>query len=744
MNHRCRTTSIVIACVLLLLVGMAPPAAGQQQEKITVEWIYSDSSAGLTALPRFTWLDDNTALLYDPRKPEEVRTFERLDPKTGRRTPVLDMRKALQSLEKLLGEEKTPDLLPWPVALDRRGRKAAYLFQGDIYLLDLKKAQFSRVTDTGEGEKAIRFSPDGRRLAYVRANDLYEYDIDKSAERRLTRDGSDTILNGTLTWLYWEEIFDRRDIGYWWSEDSKAIAFLRTDQSPVSVMRFVDFEPYVPRVLTQRYPKAGTDNPIVRVGIVEVETGKTTWVDLNDHPYEYLARVKWLPDSRRLSVETLNRPQTELDLYFADRFTGKVTPVLQETDKAWVNIHDDLYFLKDGAHFIWASERDGYAHLYRYTMDGKLVNKITRGDWAIRSAGGGVYWLRQAVVGIDEEQGWIYFTALKKSSVERHLYRIHFDGSGLERLSKEEGFHSISASPNARYYLDRFSNIRTPPSLSLYRSDGTLQRVLAPARTELVAKYDMQLPDLFTIPAGDGFPLPAQLLKPRDFDPHKKYPLILYVYGGPSAPAVQDQWSTSIYFDQILLRKGYLVGRVDNRSATAISKKLENLILGQMSGPVELKDLLAAVRWWKSQPYVDPDRVGIWGWSGGGSFTLNAMTHSKEFKAGIAVAAVTDWHFYDTKWAEFAMKRPQDNPEGYEKTSLVKAAGNLHGRLLLVHGTGDDNVHPQNAWAFINELIKADKRFELMMYPMRKHHIGDRPARIHLFHTMLEFWQRNL
>ncbi|MFQ5772075.1 MAG: S9 family peptidase, partial [bacterium] len=658
-----------------------------------VEWIYSDESGKITALPGFVWLKNNTAILYDNRKPEAERTFENFNPETGKRNSLLDMKKALTSLKNFLGENEIPKVLSWPRSFDQEGKQAVYLFKGDIYLLNLAKAEFTRVMESEEKEKSVNFSPDGKMLAFVRANDLYVYDIERKAEKRLTSDGSDTILNGTLSWVYWEEIFGRRDIGYWWSSDSKAIAYLQTDESPVSVMHFVDFKPHVPRIIKQRYPIAGGKNPVVRVGIVELMAPETRWVDLPDTSYEYLARVKWLPGNKQLSVQTMNRAQTELNLFFVDRSTGEAKPIMQETDNAWVNINDDLYFLKNAGQFIWQSERDGYAHLYRFTMDGKLMNQITKGNWALRSSGG-VFWLRQSVTAIDEKNGWIYFTALKKSSIERHLYRIQFDGTRMERLSKENGTHRINFSPDAQYYFDTFSNIHTPPSLSLYQSDGKLKQVLARPRSEMLAMFEFQYPELFTIPTSDGFPMPAEILKPKDFDPNKKYPIIYHVYAGPSAPTVFNAWNSARYFDQILLRNGYLVTRFDHRSATAISKKLENRLLNLMSGPIELRDIIDGVKWFKSQPYVDAERFGIWGWSGGGSFTLNAMTHSKEFKAGISVAPVTDWQYYDTKWAEFAMKRPQDNPEGYEETSFVKSAKNLYGRLLLVHGTYDDNVHP--------------------------------------------------
>jgi len=371
------------------------------------------------------------------------------------------------------------------------------------------------------------------------------------------------------------------------------------------------------------------------------------------------------------------------------------------------------------------------------------VNQITKGEWAIR-ASAGVYWLRQTVAAIDEKREWIYFTSLKESSVEKHLYRIKFDGSKMEKLTKTAGTHGIYFSPDAKYYFDRYSNISTPPSVGLYKNNSKLVKMLALPNTELAAEYDIQFPELFTVPTRDGFPMPASLLKPKDFDPNKKYPIIFNVYGGPSAPTVSNSWSYSIYFNKILLDNGFLVASVDNRSATAISKILENRIHKKMMGNDELNDLVDAVKWFKSQPYINQDRVGVWGWSGGGTFTLLALTKSDEFKAGIAVAAVTDWHFYDTKWAETVMKTPEANPEGYENTSLLRSAKNLHGRLLLVHGTYDDNVHIQNAWTFTDELIKANKMFDMMIYPMRKHGISDRPARIHLFNRMLEFWRRNL
>ncbi len=733
---------MLMLCLVTISLSIAT-VCGQEAKSLSVEWIYSDEGRAVDDVPQVAWLENGSAILNDLRIAKDKRTFEKLDPTSGKRTLLVDRDVALNSLKTARGDTVVPTELEWPVAFSSNGRFASYLYNDDIYLLDLERSRFRRITTSEAKEKSVNFAPDGQKLAFVRDNNLFVYDIKADKTKQLTNDGTETLLNGTLSWVYWEEIFARRDIGYWWSGDSRAIAYLQTDESEVSLMHYVDFKPWVPRVITQRYPKTGEKNPAVRAGVIELGSEKTTWIDFGEHNFEYLVRVKWMPDNRGLTVQTMNRAQTEVDLFLADRKDGSVIHILQETDPGWVNLNDDLYILKDGKQFIWQSERDGYAHLYRFSIDGKLINQITSGDWSLR-ASGGVFWLRQSIAAVDEAKKHIYFTALKESSIERHLYRVNFDGSDLKRLSKEKGTHAISFSPDSKYYLDRYSNIKTMPALRLHHNDGKLISELAAPRPELLTDYSIRYPELFSIPAADGFQMPAEILKPHDFDPGKKYPVIFYIYAGPSAPTVFDAWRSSLFFDQMLLDRGYLVVRFDHRVSTAISKTLENKLKEMMSGPLRLQDILFGVNWLKSQPYVDADRFGIWGWSGGGSYTLNAMTNSQEFKAGISVAPVTDWRYYDTKWGEFLMGKPQDNPEGYHNTSFLPTAKNLHGRLLLVHGTYDDNVHPENSWHFIEKLIQNNVMFDMMFYPMRKHGISDDPARIHLYNKMLEFWEQNL
>jgi len=731
MNRHCRLFSFLIAAALLPSVIHA-----QEPGRLSVEWLCGAGPSSVAATPLSRWLNDGRCVLYDMRKPAEERTLEVLTPPGGDRTRLVDEQKAVAGLRAILGEE-APRTLPFPSDIDGAGRRALYLMAGDLFLLDIPASSFSRIDLPRGSQSCAAFSPDGEKVSYVRAHDLYVYDIESGKERRLTSDGNDTVLNGTLSWVYWEEVFDRHDTGYWWSPDSRAIAFFRTDESGVSLQHYVDVTPWTPRVITQRYPKVGEKNPSVRVGIAGIETGETTWVDFGGRRFEYVVRVRWSADGSRLAVETLNRLQTELDLLFADRLTGTVAPVLSETDARWVNLLDGLLFLRDGKRFLWPSERDGYRHLYLYGMDGRCLGCVTNTGFSIRASG-------DDAVSVDEKKGVVYFTASGESSIERHLYSARLDGNGLKRISEGRGTHAVSFSPDSRFYIDRFSNASTLPSLSLHEAGGREAALIAPARPGLLSGFALEYPSFFTLRARDGFPMPAQILMPPRPAPGRKYPVILFVYSGPSAPVVLDVWQREIYWENLLLQSGYIVFRCDNRSATGISKALETTGALRLEGLTELRDIVDAVHWVKSQAYVDSARVGIWGWSGGGTCTLLGMTRSKEFKAGIAVAGVTDFRFYDTKWAEQYMKTEEVNREGFQENSLLRYAKDLHGRLLLVHGTYDDNVHIQNAWRFADELISANRLFEMMIYPMRMHGIADEPARVHLYSTMLDFWKRNL
>ena len=719
------------------------PLANAQDERLSLEWMFSEEGKTAVSLPEHAWLDNGLLMLYDKRVPKAERTLESYNPDNGRRRTVVKARNVIDGLTALTEPEEPIEELGWPGAFDPTGRWAVYEISDDIVLLDLHSSEITAVAVTDAEEKSARFSPDGRWLAFVRDNDLFAWNIHDRMEKRLTEDGSATLMNGTVSWVYWEELLGRVDQGYFWSPDSASIAYLQTDDSGVGTMHYVDFEPNLPKLVEQRHPKAGEANPRVRAGVVSLENPKTIWIDLGSYPYEYLARIKWLPDSERIAVQTLDRPQTALDLFIVDADSGKTRHVMRETDAGWVNVHDDLYFL-DNEDFVWLSERDGYAHLYQFDTSGELLNQITQGDWALRPSGGAAG-MEQSVAFIHESKQQIWFTSLEKASTERHLYRINIDGTEMERVTSNDGAHSIWFRPDGEYYLDASSNLGRPPSLTLHRSNGDLQLTITASAREIAERFDLQRWEMLTVNARDGYSLPAMMLKPRFFDKEKQYPAVVYVYGGPSAPTVVNAWGGSArsMYHQLLAEQDVVVFYVDNRSAAGKSKMDANTVVRQLMGTVELNDLLDGIDWLKSQTYIDNDRVGIWGWSGGGAMTLQAMTSSEEFAAGIAVAPVSDWHYYDTIYTERYMKRPQDNEAGYESTSHSKRAENLHGRLMLVHGTYDDNVHPQNSWSFADELIGAGITLDMMIYPMRKHGIADDAAQLHVYKTMYEFWQRN-
>lgn len=733
----CRT-----GVVFSLIIFLASSAAAQD-ERLSLEWIFSEAGKNAFSMPEHAWLDSGLLMLYDKRVPKAERTIESYDPDNRRRRKLVDAKQAVDAINALVEPEKPLEELGWPDVFGPTGRLAVYEIADDIILLDLKSGKISAVATDDAVEKSARFSPDGRWLAFVRDNDLYAWNVEDRTTRRLTSDGSETLMNGTVSWVYWEELLGRVDRGYAWSPDSQAIAYLQTDDSGVGVMHYVDFEPNLPKVIKQRHAKTGERNPRLRAGVVDLDSAQTTWVDLGAYPHEYLARIKWLPDSRRVAVQTLDRDQTALDLFVADSLSGKATHVMRETDPGWVNVHDDLYFLDDDS-FIWRSERDGFAHLYRISPTGSMLGQITKGEWALRPSGG-VAGMNRSVSFVDEEKQQIWFTSLEKSSIERQLYRVNFDGSNRQRISFADGSHRVWFRPDGKYYLDDSSALDRPPSLTVHRPGGELHDTLTAAATDIAKRFTLSRWETMTVTAHDAYPLPAMMLKPRFFDERKKYPAIVYVYGGPSAPTVVDAWGGNArgLYHQLLTDLDVVVFCVDNRSAAGRSKTDANSILRQLYGPVELADLLDAVAWLKARAYIDDQRVGVWGWSGGGAMTLQAMTSSKEFAAGVAVAPVSDWHYYDTIYTERYMKRPQDNEEGYNRTSHAKRAADLHGRLLLVHGTYDDNVHPQNSWSFADALIDAGITLDMMIYPMRKHGIADDEAQLHLYRTMTEFWQRN-
>lgn len=733
--------SVFVIFIIAAYFASSCLALEKPKKKLTVEMLFDEEIQEKLQAPRYIWLKNEKVLLLDYQKDRKVRTLELFDPETGDRTEAIDKAKMLEALVEEAGK-KAPSYIRWPQAIDPNGQALLYILEGDLFCVDISTSIVKRLTDTQEKESSVSFSPDGRWISFIRENDLYVLDWRKGTLKRLTFGATDTLLNGPLSWVYWEEIYDHVFVPYRWSPDSEAIAYLQTDDSQVSISTFVHFKPATQGVTRQRYPKSGQVNPQVRLGIVELSSAQTTWIDCGN--YEYLARFNWLPDSKEIAVQTLNRQQSELRLMMADRKTGQSRLVLTEAQPAWINLNHSLYFLKDGKHFIWMSERDGYQHLYLYQEDGGLVRQLTKGNFMVCPSAGAIVSRNGGLVGVDKNAGWVYFTANRRALKERHLYRIRMDGTDFKHLSQGNGVHVVSFSESMEYYLDAYSNSKTPPSLSLHSASGDKVFSIAPSAKSFIDDFEVSFPEFHTFKAEDGLELPAMIFKPFDFSPDKKYPAIVYVYGGPGSQQVVDRWSTGTLWESLLAQHGFFVFVLEVRAGMGKNKALETSVYKRAYGMQNVKDILSGVRWLKTMPYIDPGRVGIWGWSGGGCTTLYTMTHSDAFKAAIAVAPVSDWHFYDTIYTERYMSTPEENLKGYEQTSSVLAAKNLKGKLLIVHGTYDDNVHPQNTFAFINELIENNISFELMIYPWRKHGIRDNPARIHLYDLMLDFWRRNL
>jgi dipeptidyl-peptidase-4 len=745
-----------------LLAGFLVLPAAVAGEDFTLEHLADRALISSLAVPRFLWLPDEKLLLVDPRRPEAERTLELLDPATLERRPAADSERVLSAWKESGGD--APERLGLPGAA---AGPNALLYErgGDLFLADLEAARgqdarrvVRRLTNTEAPESSPRFSPGGKFLAYVRDHDLFVVETATGRERRLTHDGSATLLNGTLSWVYWEEIWSRRDEAYWWSPDGSRILFLQTDDAAVPRFPLPAHEPATPQVRWQRYPKAGAVNPEVRLGVVAVEGdpgdasrdpggeggGGVRWLDLGTPRPEYIARAGWLPDGSAVAVQTLNRAQDRLELSVIDLKSGNRRLALADTAATWINLHDDAHFLAGDHRFLWLSEREGFRRLYLHDLKGGPALPLTDGSSPVRPANAPEPWIG-AVAWLDGKAGRLLFHAALPTSIETQLYAVNLDGGSLRRLSEGDGTHRAAVSPRGGYYVDEHSRAGVPPRLTLHRIDGTLLHVIAPAATEVLARFAFEPPDHFEVQADDGVSLSARLIKPRPLVEGRKYPAIVNVYGGPGSPLIGDDWDGVWYlWAQVLAQRGFAVFSIDPRSAADRGKALEDSVHRRFYGPRELADILAGVKHLKSLPFVDPGRVGIWGWSGGGSTTLYAMTHAREFRAGIAVAGITDYRYYDTVYTERFMGKPEANEEGYRASSPVTAAADLHGRLLLVHGMDDDNVHFQNAVRFADALIAAGIQFDFMAYPDRDHGIADPAARRHLFRLMLDFWEREL
>jgi dipeptidyl-peptidase-4 len=641
----------------------------------------------------------------------------------------------------------------------------------DLWLVPIPQGSPRRLTHAEGAEEVPDFSPDGDRIAFVRSNNLFALELATGKEKQLTFDGGESISNGRLDWVYGEEFSHVVHSGraYQWSPDGSRLAFLQLDERPVPQYPLTDFLRTRPAVRCQRYPKAGDTNPIASARCVDVTRARPRVLSmpLSTNVEYVVPEFSWTPDSRSVAVMTLNRGQNELEVFLWDG-TGRGQPslLLQETDSAWLNVFDAPLFLarspaeagetslrketpgrasrssgsrKAVTPFVWLSERDGWLHAYRY--DERLSpRQLTRGDWQIE-ASSLPSWSEQAVE-TDPDNRWIYFSATHPDPRERHVYRARLDGSGLERLTREPGTHYQKLSPDGRHMLETFSAIDQPPLTRVLRCDGTVMATLE-RRSDRWKDFATASFEFHEV-SGTEAKFDAQLIKPADFDPSKKYPVIVYVYGGPHAQVVRNHWPAVQPGLQLLAQAGFLIWSLDNRGSWGRGHDWEKRIFRNL-GTNELADQLAGIAYLKTLPFVDTNRFGIYGWSYGGYMTLYALTHAPDvFKCGVAGAPVTDWKFYDTIYTERYMRTPQENPAGYKTSSPLAAASRLKARVLLIHGTSDDNVHLQNTMNFLEALTKANRPYELQIQPGQMHGFSGEAANRFLNEKIIEFFIRNL
>lgn len=733
----------------LAFVGLSILSTVTIAEKITIERLYSSPALSGKTPKALKFSPDGQRVTYLQGKADNLYRYDlweyNLNSKENKL--LVNSDDLFSGPETLSDEEKArrerqrvygSGIMEYYFSND--GTALLFPLNGDVYYYNLNNKEAKRLTNTPAFETDIRFSPQGNFVSYIREQNIYIKNIKSGKEIQLTKDGKGTIKNGMAEFVAQEEM--GRMTGYWWSPDEKHIAFLKVDESPVQTVIRNEIYAEDIKLIEQRYPATGTNNVSIKLAIVETKKkARTKFVNLGKETDIYIPRVKWFPNSQQLSYQWQSRDQKTLKLKAYNLKTGKQKTLLTENSDHWLNLHDDLYFLKDSARFIWASERDGFKHFYLYSNKGKLISQLTKGDWVVND-----------LKSVDEKTGWLYFTARADTPLERHLYKVPLDGKSPEhvvRISKRNGFHSIVFAKDNNSYLDRFSNINTPPQVSLHKNTGEQLTWLSENKIDEnhpVAPYmnEFIAPTFGTLTSDDGqATLYYKLYKPKNLIPGKKYPVIVRVYGGPHAQLVTNSWQ-GIDMTQYMLQQGYIVFQLDNRGSNYRGTAFEFPIYEHL-GNVEVADQITGVKYLQSLPYVDPERIGVFGHSYGGYMALMTMFKAGDyFKAGVSGAPVTDWLLYDTHYTERYLNHPKKNPEGYQQSSVFPYVEGLMGDLLIYHGMADDNVLFTNTTKLIKALQDKNKLFELMTYPGSKHSMRGKKVKVHLNNTIMNFFDRHL
>jgi len=732
----------------LLFAALTMVTLPTMADKLTIERIFDGGSLAGPAPRGLQISPDGSRITFLRARPDDQfqQDLWEYRPKDNSTRMLVDSRKLEPQGEQLSDAEKARrerartaglrGILSYQWSPD--GKQLLFPIGGKLYLYDLSAAKPApRALDTGGDAIDPKISPKGRYVSYVRDQNLWVIDLESGDARQLTRDGGGTVHNGEAEFVAQEEM--GRSSGYWWAPDDSAIAFERYDEAKVPVVKRTELYADRTDVIEQRYPAAGDPNVAVKLGLVAPSGGAPRWVDLGKDSDIYLVRVNWLPDGKHLSYQRMPRSQQKLELRLVDAKTLAQRSLLTDTSDTWINLNDDLRFLKDGKSFLWGSERSGFHHLYLYGIDGKLKHPVSQGDWQI-----------DGVLAVDEHAGTVYVSSNRDFVPDHQVYALKLDGSSAAepaRISKGDGTHVAEFAPNAAFYLDTYSSPDTPPQVSVHKPDGSFMSWIEqnkldekhpfwPYRSSLIK------PEFGTLKSADGQTLYYRLYKPAGFDPTKKYPVFDTYYGGPHAQLVTNGWGD--YFNQYMANQGYVVFTLDNRGMARRGRKFEDPIYEQL-GAVEVDDQLAGIDWLKTQPWVDGRRIGVFGWSYGGYMTTMLLSKaSKEIAGGVAVAPVTDWRLYDTFYTERYLGRPQDNEAGYTRSSPFAWLDGLTSKLYLVHGMADDNVLFVNSTKLMAELQKRGTQFQFMAYPGAKHGLNLPGQRSHVYHLITNFFDREI
>ncbi|MEO8149845.1 MAG: S9 family peptidase [Bacteroidia bacterium] len=723
--------SIVTIILFLIVASLTAQKKDITLDDIFNKGIFKSKSVGYTSMKngvQYIETEDDSVnktqdlVLYDYKTGKKVKTFLRgVDVKLNDKPLDWEDFELSDDETKVLFSNETEQIY-------------RHSSRSNNYVYDIVAKKLYDLSVTGKSQ-LCSLSPDGSKVAYVRDNNLYYWPLGANNEHMLTQDGlKNNVINGAPDWVYEEEFSFSK--AYEWSPDGKKIAWMRFDESKVKEFTLTYYDSLYPRQESYKYPKAGETNSDVQVYIQNLEQGEAVKADVGIVTDQYIPRIQWA-DANQLSIMRLNRLQNKVDLLLCNIATGATKILFTEEDKTFIDIENSAQpkFLKDGKHFIWMSYKDGYNNIYLYTMDGKLEKQITTDKKDVLE-----------LYGYDETKKIFYYQSYESRPIDKQVYAMTLDGK-KKLLGHADGTNNAEFSSGYKFFTNSYSTANTVTVNELYSADGKLIKVLEDnkALKDRIAEYKISTKEFLTIKNSTGVEMQAWMIKPLDFNPSKKYPVLMYVYGGPGAPTVNNSNTSSRdMWYQMLAQKGYIIVSVDNRGTTKQGYDFLRCTYMQQ-GKLESNDQVEAAKWLAKQPYIDAARIGIWGWSYGGFMTSLCMEKGADvFKMGMAVAPVTNWRFYDTIYTERYLRTPQENGSGYDDNSPINFTDKIKGKFLLVHGVADDNVHFQNSMMFVNKLIKSNVQFSTMNYPNRAHNLSGGGATMHLYTMLTDFVLNNL